>query len=371
VHKGFIGYFGLLLTVPLGVSAQGDGIRLAHAEQPAGDRWMYLWNATPGTRGSASTYSPLPDGAGPNDEDRMAQFLIKFDTVAAGIPAGLGVENYHPHRVVLTTVLENAGILYDPTEDDRQTYGLGALADSDPGRPLELHGTGFRGGFTAANFQETSAYGIAVRSGRNAFALGFSAEGAARDVSNQVTIGVDSIPWAVGRLLTREMETEEWREAAPGSPVRRYDRAVFQLDLSLPGVADYVKQGFHNGALWLTLSSLHSSFQEAASGFPSYFTKDHPEQALFHDVAPTLDVEYRLPLRVSAFRHSAMTNQTHLEWNASPGFQYVVETSETLTGGSWRPMNLIPLTTAQPGKLTYETTNSATRAFYRIARIEP
>lgn len=185
----------LLLGVS-GLTAGGTGPYSAHAPQPAADLWMYPNTPTPGTRTTASTFSFLPlTGV----DDRYGQFVVKFDTVAAGIPAGLGAANYDVHRLVFTAVYASSDSLpYGPTEDSRASLeSASTLADSDAGRPLELHGTGFRSGFTAATFQENSPYGS-----RNAFASSFDAQGAARDVTNSLTSGFESYPWAIGKIST-------------------------------------------------------------------------------------------------------------------------------------------------------------------------
>lgn len=326
--------------------------------EPAGDRWMYPSNGTPGTRTTASTFSALPSPASETGaDDRFGQFVVKFDTVAAGIPAGFGAGNYDVKKIVLTAVIAQSNALpYDPTPDPLSSYGAGVTADPDAGRPLEIHGTGFRGGFTAATFQETSLFGWGAPGSRNAFALGFDAAGMARDVSNNVTQGFEPDAWAVGTIA----------DLNPGDPVQVYDAVEFELNTGLPGVADYVRQGLNQGFIWLTLTSLHSATQHGSSGFPGYFTKDHPEQSLFGDVASMLEIDYSLPLRVVAFSRESAGNTAHLTWNGSPGFQYVVEKSEDLTAGIWSPLGTF--TTATPAPLTWNGSVAQPRAFFRIAR---
>lgn len=345
--------------------ASANEVMQAQAMVPAADRWMYPFNASPGARTVASTFSALPEGGGV--DDRFGQFLIKFNTVAAGIPAGLGVENYSPLRVVLTAVIApSENVAYDPSQDARQTYGPSATADSDLGRPLELHGTEFRNSFTASNFLENSAFGSSAPGARNAYALGISHTGVARDESHHVTQGFDGRPWAIGKIFVKPQGSTDWIELAAGEVIPTYAHAIFELDLTLPGVSGYVKQSFHQGFLWLTLSSLHSVIQQAAAGYPAYFTKEHPEQALYGDVAPSLDVEYALPLRVEAFRHDAAVSE--IRWNGSPGFSYQVQASSNLELGSWSNITPSPLTTALPGTLRLEIPELGASRFFRIAR---
>lgn len=340
-------------------------LRQANAAVPAADRWMYSFNGTPGTRTIASTFSALPQSAGV--DDRFGQFLLKFDTLAAGIPAGLGPENYDPQRVVLTVVLAaGENIAYDPTADPRASHGASAVADPDPGRPLELHGTGFRHGFSAASFMENSPFGGSAPGARNAHALGFSPDGLARDVSHNVTLGFDAPPWAIGKIRVLPAGETAWVELPAGAPIPAYARAVFEIDLSLPGVIDYVRKSFHQGFLWLSLSSFHSATQQGVAGYPAFFTKEHPEQQLFGDVASSLSVDYTLPLRIHSFIHAGAVSR--IEWNASPGFGYQVQQSPDMGAGSWLGLTPEPVATPLPARLFMEVPTAGARGFFRIVR---
>ncbi len=354
-----------LLILATGAVARGNEIRHAHAPVPVVDRWMYSFNATAGSRTTASTFSALPGDGGV--DDRFGQFLLKFDTVAADIPAGLGPENYQPEKLVLTTVLApSENIPYDPTEDPRSSYGPSATADPDSGRPLELHGTGFRGGFTAATFLENSAFGSSDPGMRNAHALGFTPQGEPRDVSRNLTLGFDARPWAIGKVIVPSEDETTWLELSPGDPIPAYARAVFELDLTLPGVADYVRTSLDQGFIWLAVTSLHSVTQQAAAGYPSYFTKEHPEQALFGDVASSLDVDFSLPFRITAFSREGSVSR--LKWNASPGFQYHVQDSPDLRSSTWQNLAEVAQVTSIPGHLSFEIPQSGDRRFFRVVR---
>jgi hypothetical protein len=355
----------LLCFVATGALAGGNEVLRSDASVPAADRWMYSFNATPGSRTIASSFSALPSDGGV--DDRFGQFLVKFDTVAAGIPAGLGVESYDPRKVVFTAVLApSENIPYDPTEDPRSSYGPSATADPDAGRPLELHGAGFRGGFTAESYQENSAFGSSAPGLRNAYALGFSQGGEARDVSHNVTLGFDALPWSVGNVLVDSGGQGGWLELAPGDPIPSYARAVFELDLSLPGVADYVRQSFHQGFIWLVVTSLHPVAQQAASGYPSFFTKEHPEQAIFGDVAPRLSITWSLPLKISHFSRDPQNGMVRLDWNAAPGSIYQVESTTDPASTVWTRHG--PFTTSSPALLSWQALSPEPRAFFRITR---
>lgn len=302
-------------------------------------------------------------------EDRFAQFILRFDT-ASVIHKEYGAGNYLPGKVVLTVVVLQGGIPYDPTEDARQTYlpsgEPGAVPDSDAGRPIELFGTGFRGGETEASYNEDSDFGSGAIHGRSAYAMGFSSTGVARDVSHNVTEGIDSMPWSVGRVLVSPAEGEPYEELEPGAIIPALAHVEFELDLSRPGVAAYVREALDKGRIWFTVSSLHSTTEMASSGYPSFYTKENAEQALFGDVAAFLDVEYSLPVNILSFSRDAVAGTAAISWNGSKGFKYELQRSEELTAESW-----VPVTTLQPaanGTLSWSGASASPRAFYRVTR---
>ncbi|RYD47224.1 MAG: hypothetical protein EOP85_05880 [Verrucomicrobiaceae bacterium] len=351
--------------------ADGTGPFVGKALVPKYDIWMYP-HGSGGARETASTFTALPSPATETHvEDRFGQFVIRFDTTSIAA-AGLGVDNYQPERIVLTAALVTGGIVYDPTPDAYQTSAPKGTPDLDPGRPLEVHGTGFRGGATVSNYNESSSYGNGSIHGRNAYAMGYTPAGVARDVSHNVTEGFDSIPWGVGRIYLRSGDGAPDVELNPGAAVPAPDGETpppvvkFELNLALPGVAAYVRESLNRGYIWLTISSLHSTTQNAASGYPAFYTKEHPEHAMFGDVAATLDVEYSLPIRVLSFSRNATTNTASISWNASKGYKYVLQRSEELTAGSWVPVNTYQPTDS--GTLTWSGPSASPKAFYRVIR---
>lgn len=320
--------------------------------EPSADRWMYPSNGTPGTRPQASTFSALPDGGGA--DDRFGQFVFKFDTAAAGIPAGLGAANYQISSISVTATIAQDGLfLYDPTRDSRFTYGAMALPDDDPGRPLELHGTGFRNGFTAGTFLENSAYGGGNPSRRNAFALGFDENAAPRDASNNVTEDFESGAWAVGKIdgLT------------PGAEVPVDTVVRFTIDLTAPGVSGYVREGLDCGFIWLTLSSLHPALQQGGE-FVSYYTRDDAVHQLFGDAAPTLELTWTPPSGFTSFSRDS-AGQVALEFLGLPGFSYILQASPDLSENSWE--NLETFSTPSPAALSWQGNSAQPKRFFRIS----
>ena len=325
--------------------------------EPAADRWMYPANSTPGSRGQASTFSALPGGGG--DNDRFGQFVFRFDTVAAGIPSGHGPEGYQITSLEVTArIAQNNLFVHDPAPDAWFTHGPHATPDEDAGRPLELHGTGFRNGFTSITFAENSAYSGGNPAMRNAHALGFDAVGVPRDVGDNVTEGFDPLPWAIGKVTG----------VSPGAPVPIDSIARFQIDLNLPGVREYVMRGLDEGGLWFTLSSLHPALQQAGE-FVSYYTRDSPEHQLFGDSAPTMAINYSLteedlPAFTSFGRNAA--GQVSLTFSGEPGFVYKLQASNTLTPESWSVVETF--TTSAPITFAWEGTSPQPALFFRIAR---
>ncbi len=339
-----------------GLAVGGESITVEILE-PAADRWMYSANSTPGSRGQASTFSALPGGGG--DNDRFGQFIFSFDTVAAGIPAGRGADGYEITSLEVTArIAQNNLFLYDPTVDKWFTYGAGGSPDEDAGRPLELHGTGFRNGFSAMNFAENSAYSGGSPVMRNAYALGFDEGGLPRDVSDNVSDGYDGVSWAVG-----EIPGMTPRARVPIDSVVR-----FQIDLNLPGVREYVARGLNEGALWFTLSSLHPALQQAGE-FVSYYTKESPEHQLFGDSAPTMEIEYAMveeeePVFTTFERDGS--GVVSLTFEGQPGFVYELQVSGDMSPESWEEVDTF--TPSAPGMMGWEGVRTEPRLFFRICR---
>lgn len=342
-----------LLALLLGANglAAGEPLSVAIIE-PAGDRWMYPANGTPGTRAQASTFSALPNAGGV--EDRFGQFIFKFDTAAAGISAGLGAENYHISSISVTaTIGQDRLFLYDPTQDSRYTYGQMALPDDDLGRPLELHGTGFRNGFSSETFQENSAFSGGDPLERNAFALGFDASATPRDVSNNVTEDFPSQAWAIGKI----------DELPPGSEVVQDTIVRFTIDLTVPGVSGYVREGLDRGFIWLTLSSLHPALQQGGE-FVAYYTKDSAVHGLFGDAAPTLDLTWTTPSGFTSFSRNPI-GRVSLGFFGQVGISYILQASTDLTENSWQ--DLTTFSPATSGTLSWQENSPQPKRFFRIS----
>jgi len=235
--------------------------------EPSGDRWMYPFNATPGTRPAAPVFSTMGDDSGV--DTRHGQFLLTWDT-SASVPSGRPATHYRLTRVRLTlTTLREGSFLNDSTADAFETWlpeeDPRAIEDSDPGWPVEVFGADFRNGFTAESFQETSPFGSAATGERNAFAAGFNSAREFVDVGNNVgkTTNELFLPFP-----TRAFGIGVITNVAAGEPVPAGSQVTFDLNLEDPDVRGYLQQALSSGRLWLSVSWLGGS--EGFAGTPTY-----------------------------------------------------------------------------------------------------
>jgi hypothetical protein len=240
------------------------------------DRWMYPFAFTGGTRELAPTFGAAGT---PDFDNRDGQFLIVFDTSSAVAP-GLGAANYQINSVTIRAMVGSpAGFAYDPTYDSYRTYLPAAdaefLTDSDAGRPVELHGVGFRNGYTTFSFgpndgqppgfEESSPFGAPGVGTRNVFPLGFLTPGSGTDVANNVTDRKESNPWAIGTVLL-----------GPGDPVPDNAMLSFAIDLANDDIRDYLQSGLNDGVLGFAITSLHTASQGGGGPpTPQFITREN------------------------------------------------------------------------------------------------
>lgn len=221
-------------------------------------------------------------------DTRDGQFLLAWDT-ANRIPTNAPASRYLVTKVHVTVehspLPSQPSFVYDPTYDSYRTYLTNALAlpDGDTGRPIELYGVGYRGGFNALSFGEASSFGVInsinnptnVSIGtRNAYAADFGSDGQLRDISNNVGQAFEPFevaPFAVGQTTA----------VAPGEVVPDGTRFAFDLDLTNPLVMGYLQTALRQGRLPVMLSSLHRA-RAAAGGigvgggvYPNWVTKEN------------------------------------------------------------------------------------------------
>lgn len=291
--------FTLLILTALMFPIVADAGSVVNISAPALDRWMYPFNGTPGTKTSAPTFGSLNET---DFDERDAQFLLGFDTAAAGIPSGAGAPNLKVLSVTLTTTVEGGTFNYDSSEDPRQSYldpgDAGYIADTDTGRPVEVFGVGFRSGyselvfgaladFAAPGFEEDEQFslpGPPAPNVRVAYAAGFDGGGALIDVSNNIdslnegAAGFDPNPWAIGQT-----------PLAAGAAVPAGTTFTFDIDASDPDIQSYFQQALSNGVVGLAVTSLHPAEFGGPPTYPIWQTRDDAG-----GTAPSLTIEVAL-----------------------------------------------------------------------------
>ncbi|MFN0066721.1 MAG: hypothetical protein ACKVYV_03700 [Limisphaerales bacterium] len=274
----------LLWTAALSLCGQPFTLQFT---APALDRWVYFAGDLDGARPAASTWGSFD----PRFDTRDGQFLLGWDT-ATLVPTNAGPARYLLRRARLTlTVTQADKFAYDPTHDGFETYSTNTPAyrpDDDPGRPVELFGAGFRGGYTAASFLEDSPYGqvnpftssnITIAT-RHAYAAAFDTNGALVDISNHV--GQRNAGWTQPEFEVRPWAVGQTTNAAPGELVPDDARFTFEVDLADPLVAGALQRALHEGRLRLVVSSLHPAGQVGGpvggggqGSFPLWATKEN------------------------------------------------------------------------------------------------
>ena len=259
------------------------------------DRWMYPFNGSPGTRLNASTFgAPRLEGF----DDHDAQFIVGFAT-ADQIPTGLPLEQYRFASVtVRATVSNDQQFRFDPTYDNQNTYDNqeggypNLVPDSDVGRPVELYPLGYREGYTASTWTETTTFGFnpvvpPAQEARTAFMAIVDTDGNATDASNNLTGEFDLSPMGVGQTDT----------VAPGDLVPFDTTFTFEVDLCDAGTRAYLARGLAAGELRFAIASLHpaSGGDTGPTGDPTYpiwYTRENPIAQIF-ELEPRIELTVR------------------------------------------------------------------------------
>ncbi|MBC8309111.1 MAG: hypothetical protein ISR75_03875 [Phycisphaerales bacterium] len=217
-------------------------------EVPDFDRWMYPFNGSIGDREVASTFSSIGGGYEIFD-DRDAQILLGFVT-PEDFPTGIGVHRYNVVEATVHISISNEGNVYDPTIDGWQSYLVdGGIEDVDAGRPIELFGAAFRGGFDGWTFGETGPFPFgAVRRERNAYPVMIE-NGDEIDVSNNVLDQFEPKQFAVGVNET----------LTPGQIIPTETVLSFAIDVTDPDIQCYLKKSCNEGLISFIISSLHEA----------------------------------------------------------------------------------------------------------------
>lgn len=308
------GFPGFRLAILLGCAVGGSvGAAQAQfiehrADRPTLDKWMYPFGPPGGRESNAPVFGAILISG---FDDRDAQFVLGYATGSA-VPAGLGEDSYRVARaVVRATVSTDRVFIYDPTWDSFR--GLlpdtdpRYVPDEDPGRPEELFACGFRNGFSATTFVESSPFGGTpmippAEGARNVFAAVYDEQGLAMDVSRQVRLGFEAIPAAIG--LTDA--------AAPGQRVPVDTTFTFTLDLCDPAFNAYLRRALDEGMLFLMITSLEPASGGPGGGtggaYPTFYTKENP-------VAIPLGYAATLELDVQVYRGGDVDGDGVVDFN--------------------------------------------------------
>ncbi|MBC8203614.1 MAG: hypothetical protein H8E91_07275 [Planctomycetes bacterium] len=247
-------------------SALSGDVYVVDVPTPEFDRWMYPYNASVGSRENATTFSSVGGGYEQFD-DRDGQILLGFDT-GGQIDAQLGAQQYSVIEASLEITLSNNDLIFDATSDSWETYlPEGGEEDVDLGRPMELFGAGFRGGFDGWTFGETGPFPFgAVRRERNAYPLSFAQGFGGVDASNNVLDEFNPVPFAIGMA----------QEIAEGQPMPSETVMLFDIDVSNPDIQCYLRNALDQGLVSLVVSSLHEAQQPGVRGLlqPAFHMKE-------------------------------------------------------------------------------------------------
>lgn len=313
------------------IQLAGGGEATESLSGPAYDRWMYPFNGSspPGNRPLASTWGTFSEGF----DQRDAQAYFAFD-LTNNVPAGLGPESYEIVSAQFVATVSDGQFVYDGDGDAWQSYlaATQALyqADDDAGRPLEVFGAAFRGGYTGRTFGENGVFAPTGSVGylgvRSVYPLTFRA-GAPVDASNNVdpdgtaTNGFEPVVFGVGTAPITE-----------GAEVPLPTSFTFQLDTAQPQVQAYLQQALHDGLLGLVIATLQPA---EFGGDITYPVWDQKESVV--GTPASLRITYRLR---PALGLATSADQFRASWPARhPDF--VVEATTNLAPAAWQSLTQV------------------------------
>lgn len=246
---------------------------------PALDRWNYVFAGfgqfPAGSEPDAPLFSPFGNPQQALFDNRDGEMIVGFDTTPL-IPAGEGVTRYRVLEARLRAVVSrDLAFAYDPSLDPVQSYFPNTdpefVADTDPGRPLEVYLVGYRAPWSLATYTETTPFApgapgtLPAKGTKNAFSAQYDPPGSGivRDVSNNVDQRFDSRPLGVGTA-----------PLAPGTLVPAGTVFTFNLDLgNNPDVQRYLREGLNFGRLNFSFSSLATVTQQSSAS-PAFWCKE-------------------------------------------------------------------------------------------------
>lgn len=256
----------ILLLASLAPAQEFSGV----LDTPTADRWNYGFNATPGTRATASAFGYT--GTFYEFDDRDGLVTLAFDT--SGIAAiGAGVDRYVVDTLEVSIVVSREFIAgYDETTDEWNTYvpeeDLEYLPDLDLGRPVEIYPTDFRNGYSLLSWTETAPFSPTGPFGertRNAFAAEVLSDGSLSDISNSIFERFTPASLAVGEVVG----------VAAGGVIPEGTELRFTIDATQPGVQAWLGESLNQGQLIFTISTLNEA-EEQGGDFIEFYMRENP-----------------------------------------------------------------------------------------------
>ncbi|QDV74029.1 hypothetical protein K2D_22660 [Planctomycetes bacterium K2D] len=280
------------------------------------DAWVYTNNDSgSGSRFQSPTFTDLSIDPETNQfvrgnatgASRLGMALMAFQTsdqiAPANDPTRYRIESVKVTAWARRAPLSSGDLLYT----DQPLSHIDLLTEAQSGnvssqKPFELFGVGFRDGYEGFDLGNASGdllYSEASEpySGEGgsyiAYPIAGDGEGQYIDVSNSYTGGFSATspteqtdpftaaPWAIGKTA-----------AAVGSVLAGNINFTFELDLSLPGVAQYVQESLSDGSIGFMLSSMHRTGVMGQSGgaYPEWRMREGASGQLFASLA----IEYSL-----------------------------------------------------------------------------
>jgi len=262
---------GVAVVIATGVALGGE----YSFDTPSDDRWQYPFNFNAGHRATASCFGSTSDPNYTTFNDRDGIFIVAWRTIAA-VPPGLPLKSYDVRLVRVSLCHQGAtpdsptGATWpiDLTPDEWSTMAY-PISDVDPGQPLELFGAGFGPIYTYTNWVETSPYvggdDISLEP-RDPYPFVFDGNTAnKKHVEDNVKDRFTPLPWAVGVPIGY---------TPGGQPAPFPVQFDINLSLSAERVLSYCQEQLAGGRLFVVVTSLRVTSMQAASGFPTFFTKE-------------------------------------------------------------------------------------------------
>lgn len=336
----------LLATLPAAL-CRGE---TAGWTEPDLDTWVYPnaiyvpdFNVTPGNRAFGPSFGglsldPETDTLNPGFASRGGYSVFAFETTEQ-IDAGLAPERYQINSVTVTVTAErgqDGDLTYSATPLTIES-ATDAVRDSNFGVqvPMELFGVGFNGLFDFEGFDlGLGGPGVRYSEADDVWGRGaddreyilYPADAQGRDSVNSLNGGFSASeelgetdpfthePFAIGTVPG----------VSEGQTVPQDTTFTFDLDLSNPGVVDYLQTGLADGVVGFTLSTLHSASMTGNSNggfYPQWYMKEAAD--FFANTVPaTLDIDFAILPEVVPGDYNAdglVTEADYATWIAEFG----------------------------------------------------